>query len=88
MIIAAKFQGKCATCNGAINVGDKIEWSKGERPRHATCKAATAPQEAELCAECHAPLHGSGAMRRDMSGLVGLVCRRCARFGREDLSFC
>jgi DNA-directed RNA polymerase subunit RPC12/RpoP len=88
MIITAKFPSKCATCGGSINVGDKIEWSKGERTRHAKCQPAATPDADDLCAECQAPLHGKGTMRRDMSGLMGLVCRRCSRFSREDLSFC
>lgn len=35
MTITAKYSSKCATCGGAIRVGEKIEWSKGSPARHA-----------------------------------------------------
>lgn len=37
MVIKAKYEGKCKLCGGRINVGDEIEWVKGEGARHITC---------------------------------------------------
>ncbi len=41
MTITAKFAATCPTCHKAINVGSKIEWSKGARARHASCATPT-----------------------------------------------
>lgn len=49
MIISAKFASVCSVCSAHIDVGSKIEWSKGEKARHVACvgKPATAsPQRA------------------------------------------
>lgn len=37
MIITAKFAGKCSSCGGAIAVGSKMNWTKGEPSSHVTC---------------------------------------------------
>lgn len=44
MIITAKFASVCPCCSSRISVGEKVEWSKGEKARHAACagKAVTA----------------------------------------------
>jgi len=42
MTIKAKFAGTCRKCNGAIAVGDSIEWEKGQGAAHTTCPEATA----------------------------------------------
>jgi len=41
MIITAKFPGFCPCCNGRIEVGSKVEWSKGAKARHAACIGST-----------------------------------------------
>lgn len=33
----AKFAGRCRVCSGSIEVGERIIWLKGEKPRHAAC---------------------------------------------------
>lgn len=35
MIIIAKFPGTCSECKEHIAVGDEINWTKGEKPRHS-----------------------------------------------------
>ncbi len=40
MIISAKFPGRCSKCHGSIQVGSKIEWSKGGPVAHAACGPA------------------------------------------------
>lgn len=49
MIITAKFASVCPCCSLRINVGSKVEWSKGEKARHVTCAGkpvASAPSVA------------------------------------------
>lgn len=43
MTITAKYAATCPCCNRPINVGDRIEWSKGTKARHAACAAVGAP---------------------------------------------
>lgn len=38
MIIQAKFKSVCPDCQQQINVGDKVEWSKGVKAIHEQCK--------------------------------------------------
>lgn len=42
MTISAKFATVCPCCNNRINVGDKVEWTKGSKARHVACAASTA----------------------------------------------
>lgn len=46
MIIIAKFTSVCPCCSNRIAVGEKIDWSKGEKARHVACagKPSTATQ--------------------------------------------
>lgn len=37
MTITAKFSTICPCCNGRIEVGSKVEWSKGSKARHVSC---------------------------------------------------
>lgn len=37
MTITAKYPGKCNKCGGRINIGEKIEWTKGEGAAHVEC---------------------------------------------------
>lgn len=37
MTITAKFSSICPCCNGRIEAGTKVEWSKGSKARHITC---------------------------------------------------
>jgi hypothetical protein len=37
MIINAKFQSVCPICSNIINVGEKVEWSKGQKAKHEKC---------------------------------------------------
>ena len=43
MTIVAKYPSTCPCCSKPIAVGDKIEWSKGQKARHVACKSASAP---------------------------------------------
>lgn len=53
MTITAKYPGTCATCALPIHAGQRIEWVKGESPRHTECPTPgaftpTAEQQAAL----------------------------------------
>lgn len=37
MTITAKYRSWCQACSQRINAGDRIDWTKGQRPRHARC---------------------------------------------------
>lgn len=41
MIITAKYASTCPTCKSAINVGDKVEWTKGAKAQHVSCVGST-----------------------------------------------
>lgn len=34
MAMKAKYAGKCNICGGQINVGEEIEWTRGEGASH------------------------------------------------------
>ena len=42
MIITAKFASTCPCCAAHIDVGSKIEWSKGSPARHVSCAPVAA----------------------------------------------
>lgn len=42
MIIVAKFASVCPCCSSRIDVGSKVDWSKGEKARHVACPASSA----------------------------------------------
>lgn len=42
MVITAKFASVCPACNARIEVGSKVEWTKGEKARHVSCGSSTA----------------------------------------------
>lgn len=46
MTITSKFPGKCDACGGPIKIGDKIEWSRGSKPRHETINQCAAAKKA------------------------------------------
>lgn len=62
MIITAKFASVCPTCSNRIDVGAKVEWSKGARAVHAACVAA-APAAAKP-AQTRNPLTVRSSTRR------------------------
>ena len=37
MVITARFASFCPCCNARIDVGSKVEWSKGSKARHVAC---------------------------------------------------
>jgi hypothetical protein len=44
MVIVAKFASVCPCCGMRLSVGDKVEWSKGEKARHVSCSAPVIAQ--------------------------------------------
>lgn len=42
--ITSKYPGTCTRCRQQISVGQEIMWARGERPFHATCSEAPAPE--------------------------------------------
>ena len=43
MTITAKYAGQCRKCGGQINVGDQVEWVRGNGAAHVHCPEAVAP---------------------------------------------
>lgn len=43
MIITAKFASVCPCCSVRIDVGSKVEWSKGAKAVHVACAGKAAP---------------------------------------------
>jgi hypothetical protein len=41
MIITAKFASVCPCCAVGIEVGSKVEWSRGDKARHVACAASS-----------------------------------------------
>ncbi len=37
MIITAKFASTCPCCSAPIQIGSKVEWSRGQKAVHASC---------------------------------------------------
>lgn len=44
MLIDALYRTVCPACNSTINIGDKIEWTRGVKARHAVCPDVTKEQ--------------------------------------------
>ncbi len=42
MIITAKFASVCPGCNARIDIGSKVEWTRGAKARHVGCSSAAA----------------------------------------------
>lgn len=76
MIITAKFAAVCPCCSKSIEVGSKIEWSKGEKAKHTGCagKATTksAPRAASYSARRPYAARGASYERG-----TGMVCDEC-----------
>jgi hypothetical protein len=58
MIITAKFASVCPCCSTRITVGEKVEWSKGEKARHVRC--AGKPAVASTARRSYARRSGAG----------------------------
>ena len=46
MIITAKFASVCPCCSQRIDVGSKVEWTKGSKARHVACTGSAAKSSA------------------------------------------
>ncbi|WP_435298549.1 hypothetical protein [Timonella sp. A28] len=67
-----------------VVVGEVVSDEDGVQTAHIAPKPrATNP--VKYCAECGIRIKGSGHVRYDMSGIEGLVCRKCSR--DDHLSF-
>ena len=76
MIITAKFASTCPCCAAPIAVGSKVEWSKGQRARHATCTGVVpAASPVRPAAPRSARFYGRSARRECVSG------GNCSSFG-------
>ena len=42
MVITAKFASVCPCCNARIEVGSKVEWTRGSKARHVGCSGSSA----------------------------------------------
>ena len=81
MIITAKFSSFCPHCNSRINVGEKVEWSKGSKAAHVACTA-----KAPGVASSSRSSYGRSSYGRRSSGQYGddCYCRHCSS-GSESL---
>lgn len=57
-------------CNKAIRVGDRVEWSSGQKARHTSCKSGSKPQSGGL-ADGRAPTDVRRNARPAHCGLCG-----------------
>lgn len=99
MTITARYPGTCTVCGRPIGVGDQIEWTRGEKPRHTKCSAAVAQVPAGSAIPASIRIsQGSGygnqpyevgqIVRQRESGTVLTVLRATQHYIREDgLSF-
>lgn len=69
MIITAKFASVCPCCSARIAVGEKVEWERGSKARHAACAGKPA---APTTARRSAYSRGYGTSRQyGWDGVVG-----------------
>ena len=63
--ITAKYASTCSACHGAIAVGTKIEWTKGQPARHVECPARrTTPTEVCRTTPARVPAAGEQEIHR------------------------
>lgn len=86
MTITAKYPGTCPACNGSIRRGDRIEWTRGQKPTHSTCNATTETKAAEPridgpCWTCKAPgrFRSHGAAAPVLCDSCHSTCKDCPR---------
>jgi hypothetical protein len=60
MIITAKFASICPCCNVRIDVGSKVEWSKGSKARHVACTGPSVASSARTAVRRSYGRMGSG----------------------------
>ena len=39
-IIRARFPSVCSACDGEVRAGDRVYWTRGQRPQHTDCDTA------------------------------------------------
>lgn len=61
MIITAKFASICPCCNARIEVGSKVEWSRGEKARHVACAGKPAVASTTAPRRSYGRRYASGA---------------------------
>jgi hypothetical protein len=92
MIITAKYPSSCACCRQPIQVGSKIEWSKGSPAKHAACAAGSAPPTVTVRAPSARRSYAArgkwngcscGARELPGGGLSANACASC-RFDEYD----
>ncbi len=82
MTITAKYPGTCKKCGGKIEVGQKIEWAKGEGAEHIECpKVEEAPHKVYFKKE-HKQNYTGKIVKMD--GKYYFVLRTSYRYIPED----
>jgi len=72
MTITAKFSSICPCCNGRINAGEKVEWSRGRKARHVRCAGSPVSPEAAAPRTRRAAYQGRQDCRKyGWDGVVG-----------------
>ena len=89
MLITAKFASSCPCCRQPIQVGSKIEWSKGSPARHVACATGASTVSAARPARRQYASRGRwngcscGARELPEGGLSANACASC-RFDEYD----
>lgn len=83
MIISARFSSTCPVCGSYIDVGDKIEWSRGARACHEACangpvRAASRAPAPKASSTEPAPWRLSGGSGNGCTGWVNGQTLRCS----------
>jgi len=98
MAITARFPGKCASCGGAIRVGEAVNWSPRTGTRHIVCQATAeraaavtgGPGEVRLsCGEGYGgvPYRVGDVLRNGAGGPVVVVTAGKRYYHEDGLSF-
>lgn len=82
MIVTAKFASVCPCCNARIDVGSKVEWSKGAKARHVTC-TCTCTGAATTAAPAPAPAPSTSSPRRSYTRRTR-GARYCEGWGADN----
>lgn len=79
MTITAKYASTCPHCNGAIQPGQPVEWSKGTKARHVSCAGSSTSA---------APAASAPRARKQITHCVGCGCKLDTFQVRRGFKFC
>lgn len=79
MIITAKFASICPTCSQRIDVGSKVEWSKGAKALHVACSGGATVASGPLSLDGRPAKIGQHWSQRGHGPAVRLCAGGCGR---------